>query len=1841
MVSVRYLCATALSLAVLTGCSPTKPPADLHVLAFTPKDWRIDVSQPLRLQFSAVAVAQAQVGPPLADPPVALDPPAAVTAHWSDRQTLVVQTAPLQPATRYTLRLLGNLADRSDIKTFGFVDAPLHVLEATGFETQAAPPTGFSIDIAFSLPVRAADAAQHCALYEGPRAVALSSEPTTTAGKHVILRAPALAPGTKFTLRCKDLLPAVGDAPLYPEFELALTTAPAFRVVSVTPTGGPVAPDETKLAVKFTTPVETTDLAEAVHLTPAAPGLTRAWSRGEGDEHEAVLDLDPNTTYTLSIDRELHDSYGQALAVDATPTFTFKTGGGRPKLKVDTGVVSIERGGPGYAIWTRNLTQVQLNCAPIARDVAGKILDDLAAQVAEYGDAANKPMVWHGLSPRQIDLPIQATPDTWHREPIDLAKLCGLNGRGLLLATFSAAELEKSRRDTWSERRERRVLANITDLGLVLKAGPASGLLWVVGLGDGQPVPDATVRIYTEDGAVTFRGKSDARGLVKLPGTPALRSAKQRKADDLAALDPEGGGAPDHRLLVAVEKSGDLAVVDSRWHDGLHSWSFGVETGASGAGATIRGILFSDRGIYRPGETVHLKGIVREADNAGMHVPAQRKVHVTVEDARGNPVQEQDVTASDFGGFAFDVELAHEASLGDWQVKATIGGATLQQSFLVNAFRKRTFEVKVQAQAGEPTGLQPVPCLADAQYLFGAPVVDAKLEWRISRRAHDLQFKGYEQFTFDSSSSEEYGEWGEDGEYEPNREPIANGAGRTNAKGQFAFTLQPAKQDGAGPQDYVIETDVTDAANATVSGHAVVTVYDTSCYVGLDSPWMADAGKPLTVQAVALGPSGEATTTTATLTLIREDYRCRRTTEARREYETCEAIHETVLTQTVALHGVQPIVVTPPRPGSYHLKLTGKDGAGRVTTTSSWLWVSGPGAVRWSTDDGVRMPLVASKRSYEPGETARLMARTSLPGGTALVTLERAGILDAQVVPMPSAGQPIDLLLGADTAPNVFASVVLVAGRRGPKDALRPRLQMGLVALPVSAEERRLTVEVSTSQEAYQPGDEVTATVRVTSHGEPVEAEVTLSVADEGVLQLIGYKTPDPQSVLYEPWGLAVETTTNWARLLRPRSPIDGNPDEGGDAGSGRVRERFLSSAYWKADLVTGADGTVIVRFPAPDDLTAFRVMAMTADRGARFGSADKRFTIRKPLMAVPALPRFLTPGDRTELAFIVHNHSGQAGEATVRLQATGVQLAVTERKIALPAEGSARVMFPGTVEFVTEATLQATAQLAGHADVVRMTLPVVRPLAIDRTVAGAGTTDSSAVMAVKWPAQGLVADQSRLDITVDRTGLAALEPALRALVEYPHGCLEQTLSRFVPLAKVKELAEVAGLDSLKGPALQKFLAAGAAKLVTFQGEDGHFSLWPGGRVEPHYTVYAMEGVLEAQRAGVAVDKKLAEDGTRALVSWAATQTRVDPNRDGATLAVAAYVLAELGKPDAGLLTKLFDARAALPVFAQAFVLRALASGHGPALQVKKLTDELAAKAVVTGDEAVLPEFEREDLWYWPSERNVRSTAATLSALLVAQPEHPLVPKLARYLLSAQHRDGTWSNTQDNAYAITALAHYGKRTATGQADVELTLDGKTLASQRLQGHEVLHLSLALADLRPGELRLTTQGKVRYLARVTVATRDERPPAQDHGFAIQRTWLDPDSGKVLTELRAGQLVLVRVEVTTPVARHDVAVVDPLPAGLEPVNVRPGAVGDDRDVSLRPAWLRYEYYDWSWTEAHDDQVRGFADMMPSGTTRLEYLARATVPGTFTAAPATVEAMYEPEIRGRSLAYAVVVR
>lgn len=1843
---------------------------DVQVMSYSPKG-TVDRAESVVIRFDKPVIPKVLVSKPVDPRDVAITPSFTYKGYWQDQQTMVLDPdQQLTPSTRYQVALLGTLGERTGSFRFDFVHQPLAVEGIWGVDADLLDPTG-DVPVSFNQPVTPAEAAAHCVLASPTGTIALGATGASAAATNLALKpSKPLAAGGRYTLTCTDLVGDGGNVALDKPYTLEVTARPALAVTGSTPTTGTDIPaDEVQITVTFATPVALDAIRSAIQSTPPIRGLDTGYLDEDGTQYTVTADLDTETNYALTVAGTLTDTFGQKLGADYK--HAFHTGDARPRLSMERGIFALEASAKGYPLWSRSVGKFAVQCGAIPRDKLVQVLTTDMNYDAWGGNGDDRDVDWKALkvTPKSTTV-ATGSKNKWRLNELELGKLCGgaeraaPGGRGVYLAEVTSDEVTPDATRGWLSPRRNRVLANQTDLGILMKVGTSSGLVWVTSLATGQPVGGAKVSLYSTQGKLVYTGTSDGDGLVDVPGSAILKAQKPVTA---AGIDANDDGEEDYedwdsyrsqRILAVVETDRDLAVVDGNWSNGIQTWNFGVTADRSGGPTKIRGFIQSDRGLYRPGDTVSFKGLAREVvAGRAPSIPTKTAVDIDVQDSRGQVVLHTKTKLSAFGGFAFDLSLGEEATLGDYYVTATVAAQTFYLTFSVQEFRPASFEVALASTQPSPKPGARLTFDLDANYFMGSAVTAGNVEWSLRKRTHLVAFKGYESYTFSAdpdywwhyyASSYGYGR-GDYGEF------IADGAGVTDQKGHLQIAARDEATEFDGPIDYVLSANVTDEADQTMGKSVVVTAHKTGFYLGMfANEWVQAVGMPFGVNLVALAPDGKQLATKAHFTVVKTQHNCTWQEIGSRSYQHCEAQAQPIVTRDIELAagGSHTERVLPTVPGDYTITISAKDSAGTEVVAAQQIWVIGKGEAFWSGDEGARMTLVASKPQYEVGDTARLVAQANLVKPTTLVAIERDGVMEAHVLHLESSSEGVVLPIVDAWAPNVFASVAMVSGRHGDGDRNRPQFKMGMVELKVAATHKQLDVGISLEHATVKPGEQVSGKITVTQNGKPVKAEVSLSAADEGILSLIAYETPNPIKTFYQAYGLGVDSSTNWNRISRLADPQSGDPDEGGDSESTlagqRVRSKFVSSAYWAPMLVTDANGEIPFHFTAPDNLTAFRLMAVAADAGDRFGAGELRLTVTKPLMAAPALPRFLRSGDLASIGVVLHDQTGTAGTATVTVKANGAVLTgVTKQTVTLPANGEARVRFAATASENAAATFEFAASMNGEADDVKVTVPIDRPRIIDnrllvekKLAAGEPWTGNLAL------ASDVLRKESQLTITVDKTGVGDLAPGLRALVEYPYGCLEQTMSKFIPLVAARDLAKTLDDPTLQGTKATQFVRAGVQKVIRHQQGDGMFSLWPQSQTYPHLTAYALWGLTVAEAAGEHIPADVFDNGIAALETWVQAKSVLGPDGDGATAAMAAYVMALRGKPDAALMARLYGYRGSLPKWGQAFLLRAMKAGKAAPTELATLEQDVISGITVTGGRATLHEGLTREQYVDYMDSDVRAQAMVLAALLEVDPASSLIDPLAIGLKAARQTGGDWTSTQENLWSLVALSAYARRSPGGTTTLAVTVGGKT-TKRTITGTEVATQTFALDDTALDTVKIAVDSPANVSARVREA-RVDAGAAQSTGFRVTREY-DDVQGHPKSSFKAGELVSVKITVHVDADQAWVALVDPLPAGFEVMNPKLASGGvrtkqspddqrdDDDSFSYEAYWRGLQ---WVHQDLRDDRVQWFADRIQSGDYEMNYQARATIDGTFAAMPATIEAMYEPNLRGRTARTTVVV-
>jgi alpha-2-macroglobulin len=862
----------------------------------------------------------------------------------------------------------------------------------------------------------------------------------------------------------------------------------------------------------------------------------------------------------------------------------------------------------------------------------------------------------------------------------------------------------------------------------------------------------------------------------------------------------------------------------------------------------------------------------------------------------------------------------------------------------------------------------------------------------------------------------------------------------------------------------------------------------------------------------------------------------------------------------------------------------------------------------------------------------------------------------------------------------------------------RPAYATGSLNLSIPPHSRTLSVEAVLEESALAPGGATTLNVTVRdANGQPVpNAELAAVVVDEAVLSLTAYQLRNPLEVFYRerpsliegyhnrasillvnPLALqqAVETETMAMRSTEvtadmvdgemmameeaeapmaaaPEMAEDADMEDGADPIA--IRQDFNPLATFAPAVRTDGSGQAQVAIQLPDNLTRYRVMVV-AVTDKQFGTAESNLTARLPLMVRPSAPRFLNFGDQFELPIVVQNQTNSALTVDVALRVSNLELlAGAGQQVTVPANDRVEVRFPARAEQPGTARFQVAVAAADYADAASGEWPVYTP-ATTEAFATYGVLDGGAVAQPVQPPTNVFPQFGGLEIGTSSTALQALTDAVLYLHEYPYDSAEPLASRIMAVAALRDVLEAFSAEGLPQPAeLEQAVQRDIELLQGLQNNDGGFPVWERHRESwPYHTIYAAHALHVAQEKGFAVST----DGQQRALSYLRQIEQYYPDYYGPEIrrtlsAYALYVRDLLGDRDVAKAQSLLN-EAGL----ENLSLEAVA-WLWPTLADQPVSDDILRhfnnRAVETAAAAnFITGYSEND--YLLLHSNRRADAVILDALIDQRPESDLIPKVVNGLLAHRER-GRWGNTQENTFVLLALDRYFRtfesvtpdfvaRFWLGEAYVaEHTYVGRTTErNETLVPMEFL-MDSDMADLIVG---MEGNGRLYYRLGMRYAPTDLQLPPLDRGFVVQRTYTavdDPDDvyqdDEGVWHIRAGARVRVEIQMVATSRRYHVALVDPLPAGLEIINPD---LAVTESIPADPTENRIFWWWGPWYQhqnLRDARAEAFTTLLWDGVYSYSYVARATTPGTFIVPPAKAEEMYTPEVFGRSGSDVVVV-
>lgn len=1737
---------------------------------------------PLVWKFSGAMVNPGRIGLPLRSEPGTIKPEMDGYFCWEAEDLLVFKPAKPWPAgivvTAGLDRNLKTLSGQSiaSPRTFNIRTVSL---EWTGLSQHSFNGDTAVVMLEFNRRVRQEDLKKYLQVTEKNGKDLSWNSFGEVASSNLLIQVET-AGEDRLTLSLKESLVSEDRAPLTGESRMTIRVRPdlAFgNMVGMAPAEGPCG-----IQFRFNQPL---DLATARHFIRVEPEVPFFLSRRSDwftdTTHVLTGPFEPGQIYSVTFLKGLKNERGMnTLGREAVYHVQIPHRESLVRFRYPGNYMSPDG--------NLRVPVVSVNRAAFPLQVK-RLLPDNILQYAMRDGGHYRSWFWRGsdymLTKTVTSVVVKV--DTVPNEPVsttlDLRKLIGEDPRG----TF-VLEIE---REGYSKPEQK--LVAITDTGITVKRWSGGVLVWANSIRTLAPVNGAAVKVFAMNRELLHEGVTGEDGLVRF----------------------ESGPEDAEPYLVTVQKAEDLSF--------LRMDNSAISSGYDAASRTYTGegheaMLMTDRGVYRPGETAHVKAVVRNGD---LSVPGSFPVELEVINPDGRVRSVHPAMLNEESTAGFEIELKDHDQSGIYHAHIRVPGSDVAMgsiSFLVEDFAPPRLAVTMTLEPDRLSVTGGPPVAVSGRYLFGAPASLCPIKARAEVYAVDFAHPSWAGYTFS------------DPEKEFSRQSIKLGDGFLDPEGKAQFTLEYA-----GKLDPPSALGVTIAATVSEKGGRAVTAFITRAldvyphYLGLKpEPGETDEvsfrmtcvrpdGSPVTLQA----PLKAALSRVHWSSILGQD------DEGEYRYES-HRILEPVSTWDVPApdEGRNLLTFTPPVPGEYILTVADPHSGASVSTWVSYR-LEGDTSSTWSMEAQHRLGLSFDKGSYRPGDTAELTIRSPFPG-KALITLDRDRVLTTYQVEVEKQTGVLRIPVTDAFRPNIHCAVTLI------KPVIDGDLQgawraNGSIPLRMDPELIRMPVEIVAAGQA-RPNSPLEVSVRIP---ENTSAEIILAAVDEGVCMLTDFQTPDPVSFFFAERKSTVLQHDLYALLMPeiPDSGISGSfSHTGGDKGillKGRLNpvksRRYQPLALWMPGLRPDTGGVARATIELPMFTGSLRLMAV-AIASNRFGSARANTEVRSELTVMPHLPRFLAPGDRALFQLELINRSDEGGEVFAEVRASGPLLVgegsgslagkVTLRR-PLPAGES--MMIPLNLVAEEEAglgVLDVVVRQGGEEHVERIELPV-RPPAAAETVFGTVRIEpgTEARIPLEFPWMPGTAEQS-----VFFSGLPGVElqGGLDYLLKYPYGCLEQTVSASLPLLSLRSLLEGRG-RSLAAGDVAPLVKGGVSRILSMQLANGGFAWWPHTRNETvEGSVYAVHFLVEARKSGYSVPSDQYEKALNYLRSQLGrTQVRSGEagwRSDWEQRAYICHVLALAGQPDEGWMTRLAERE--LTADGQAHLALAFAAA-GIRRNGWDELNEISQAAFSTEPE------EQGSL-----ASSVKRAALVLMAFLEYDPGNSNIPLLVHQLNQAR-TNGCWLTTHDNAFAVMALGRYMEQ--LGDEPDSFTAHISMGAFNEVIGAEGAGHPVVLPE--PGILMVTNSGPGPVYA--GWHSRGVPPAAKAGGAAdsllkLQRRILGLDGKPVnLARVTGGDVLVVELRVDTMDQEIDNLVVeDLLPAGfeIESPNLKTSEVlpdlGGKEGLPVRHHEMR------------DDRMLVFLNKY-RGSGTYHYLVRAVSAGTYVLPAAAASCMYNPGIYSRT--------
>ena len=1288
-----------------------------------------------------------------------------------------------------------------------------------------------------------------------------------------------------------------------------------------------------------------------------------------------------------------------------------------------------------------------------------------------------------------------------------------------------------------------------SDIGIICKSS-----------GDGELI------VYTTD-LVSARPKGSCK-------VRAYDRQNQQLAE--AVTDSEGRAVlkcGDEPYTVLAEANGDAAFVRVERGAALSLSNFDV--GGTTDTKGIKGYLFGERGVWRPGDEIYLTLIVA-SDNP---LPENHPASLEFYNPNGQLVQSAVSSGSTDGIHTFKLRTTPASPTGIWRAKATFGGATFEKNIRVDAVKPNRMKIEMRLGDGQTVDAKEFTGRLTARWLHGAPAAGSKVTLQAQLSQIPTRFKGYPDYSFDDATKQfapeereiVSGTTGTDGALQLTTDRLSSLEGLSPGMLNGKFTVKVFEKSG----DFSVDQQI-----------AAVSPYNAYFGIGVtaqQSDWgeeYLDSKRDHALRLVLLDARGRPATGTeeATVTVYRmSSYwwwdASSAASQARYAKSALNAQYKTLRATLSNGTGQVTMRWSAGDYGYYLIRVTGARQAHSATCVVCVSSSDHRGGISSVTDAATRLAIARDKDKYVPGDKAKITIPSS-PGARALVSVESGSFVrESRWIACTDRQTSFEIPVREGMAPNVYVSVTLVQPHGNTLNDAPIRL-FGVLRLPVEDAGTRLAPVVE-MPESVKPESEITIRVRERNGR---RMSYVLALVDEGLLGLTRFRTPDPYLYFNATEALGVRT---WDLFDHVIGAYGGRIEQlfaiGGDAeqpNTGALRaQRFKPVVRFLGAEKLGAGKTNTHKIALPPYFGSVRVMVV-ASNGRAFGSAAKEVAVKKPLLVQATLPRVVSTEEEIELPVTVFALEKGVGKTDVRVSVNEAFSVVgpQSRSVVLGDEGEQVVTFRLKAGRQTGiGKVRVTAASSGDNSASEIEIDVREPNPYVTTSEEHILQPGETVSVKPLKASGT----ARLELSsippID------LSRRLEYLVRYPHGCIEQITSGAFPQLYLHSIAEC------DEEMLQDIDRNIKSRLGGYQLSNGAFAYWSGGTSPSEWgTAYAVHFMAEAAKYGYAVDRTTLDRALKYL--------RGNTFDNPLTLAYAQYVLALAGTPDRGAMNRLRERSAQAGSDARWLLAAAYALDGN-----RKVAEELTAQTAGTA----APKADPYDGTYNSPERQMAIVLMTQTLLGQREAAFRTALKMSDIL-----KKDKWLSTQSTAWMLNTLANFA---STGQTGIDARIGREPIRSAK---------SIASMPLTaPTEVKNTGTGSLHLVVSQSYTPGKGEEAEAASGLKIDVRYrdmngapLDPRSVAVSTDFYA----VVTVTNTSGYERYaDLALTHIVPAGWE--------ITSERDLST----VTYQ-------DIRDDLVLSYFDLRSGESKEIPIKLTATYKGRYYLPSVCCEAMYDNSVR-----------